>query len=77
MLHRIILDAIIGFLVALLDAVAAGASAVFVPVINVLAGAVETVAGLFVAGFSMGRLKRREKKNAQMADRLLQPIDQQ
>lgn len=53
-----ILDAIIGLFVSLFGALAAGAAAVFVPLVNVCAVVVEAVVGIFVSGFSLGRIGR-------------------
>jgi hypothetical protein len=51
-----ILDAIIGLFGSLLEFLAAA----FLPLINVAAAGIEAVVGIFVSGFSLGRVKRKE-----------------
>ncbi|MBK1829859.1 hypothetical protein JIN77_03925 [Verrucomicrobiaceae bacterium R5-34] len=58
-----ILDAIIGLFIALASALAASVAVIFVPLINLAALGVEAVIGLFVSGFSLGRI-RRDKDEA-------------
>ncbi len=56
-----ILDAIIGLIVSIFSALFQGVTMVFVPVINLIAVAVEVIVGIFVSGFSLGRLERKKK----------------
>ena len=61
-----ILDSIIGLFVSLFSFLFEGAVVVFVPVLNLIAAGIELVIGLFVSGFSLGRIKRKkgQKKSA-------------
>lgn len=53
-----ILDAIIGLFVSIVSALSEGLAIAFVPLVNGIAAALEAVIGLFVTGFSLGRIKR-------------------
>ena len=55
-----ILDAIIGLFVSLLTPLAEGVMIVFVPLVNLIASGIEAVVGVFVSGFSVGRIERKE-----------------
>ena len=57
-----ILDAIIGLFISLLEGLVTGISFLFVPVANLLAAAAEAIIGIFISGFRLGRLKRSEGK---------------
>lgn len=56
-----ILDAIIGLFVSLFGFLAAGVAMAFVPLINLLAAGIEAVVGIFVSGFSLGRIERKKR----------------
>jgi len=62
-----ILDAIIALFVSLFGTIAAGVSFVFVPLINLLAACIEAVVRIFVSGFSLGRIERKERKSKSRA----------
>lgn len=57
-----ILDAIIGLFVSILEVLVAGISLAVVPVVNLLAFAVEAIVGIFISGFHLGRMKRWTRK---------------
>lgn len=54
-----ILDAIIGLFGSLFALLAEGVAAMFVPIVNLIAAGIEALIGLFVAGFSLGRIDRK------------------
>lgn len=58
-----IVDAIIGLFVSLIEGLITGLSLAFVPVVNLLAAGVEAIIGIFISGFHLGRLKRRDRKS--------------
>ena len=53
-----ILDAIIGLFASLFGFLAEGVAMAFVPLINLIAAGIEAVIGIFVSGFSLGRIER-------------------
>ena len=53
-----ILDAIIGLFASLFGFIAEGVAMAFVPLINLIAAGIEAVIGIFVSGFSLGRIER-------------------
>ena len=55
-----ILDAIIGLFGSLFAALFEGLAAAIVPLINLIAAGIEAVVGLFVSGFSLGRVQRKK-----------------
>ena len=55
-----ILDAIIALFASLFGFIAEGVGMAFVPLINLIAAGIETVIGIFVSGFSLGRIERRK-----------------
>lgn len=55
-----ILDAIIGLFVSLFGFLAEGLAMVFVPLLNLIAAGLEAVIGIFVSGFSLGRMERKK-----------------
>jgi len=55
-----ILDVIIGFFVSLFGSLAEGVAIAFVPLINLIAVGIEAVVGIFVSGFSLGRIERKK-----------------
>lgn len=55
-----ILDSIVALLALLFAPVAAVASAVFIPIINLFLGLLEMIVSIFVSDFSVRRLKRKE-----------------
>ena len=58
-----ILDAIIGFFASLFGFLAEGAATASVPIINAMAAGIEAVIGIFVSGFSLGRLERKKNES--------------
>lgn len=64
-----IIDAIIGLLAPLFSIVLEGVTLVFVPVINLILLGIEALLGIFISGFSLGRLgrKRRESRASLVA----------
>jgi hypothetical protein len=58
-----ILDAIIGLFAAIIASLTGAAMFLFAPVYNIFAVVIEAVVGIFVAGFSMGRVGRNQGKN--------------
>ena len=58
-----ILDSIIGFFVALFGFFAERIAKVFVPLINWIATGIETLAGIFFRGCSLGRIVRKKEKS--------------
>lgn len=54
-----ILDAIIALFVSLFGVLVEGVSMAFVPIINLIAAGIEAVIGIFVSGFSLGRIERK------------------
>ena len=54
-----ILDAIIGLFASLFGFIAEGVAMAFVPLINLIAAGIEAVIGIFVSGFSLGRIERK------------------
>lgn len=57
-----ILDAFVGLFGSIFDALAGCLAAAFVPFVNLFAALIELVVGIFISGFQMGRLQRRERK---------------
>lgn len=57
-----ILDAIIGLFGSLAAALIAGAAALAIPLFNLIAAGIELLVGLFISGFSLGRIERRKKE---------------
>ena len=55
-----ILDAIIGLFGSLFGFLAEGVAMAFVPLINLIAAGIEAVIGIFVSGFSLGRIERKK-----------------
>jgi len=55
-----ILDAIIGLFASLFGFIAEGVAMVFVLLINLIAAGIEAVIGIFVSGFSLGRIERKK-----------------
>ncbi|MDF1862448.1 MAG: hypothetical protein P1U87_19680 [Verrucomicrobiales bacterium] len=55
-----ILDAIIGLFVSLFGFLAEGLAMAFVPLLNLIAACLEAVIGIFVSGFSLGRIERKK-----------------
>lgn len=55
-----ILDAIIGLFASLFGFLADGVAMAFVPLINLIAAGIEAVIGIFVSGFSLGRIERKK-----------------
>ena len=55
-----ILDAIIGLFASLFGFIAEGVAMAFVPLINLIAAGIEAVIGIFVSGFSLGRIERKK-----------------
>lgn len=55
-----ILDAIIGLFAALFGSITEGVAMALVPLINLIAAGIEAVIGVFVSGFSLGRIERRK-----------------
>ena len=55
-----ILDAIIGLFAPLFALLAEGAAIVFVPIINLIVAGIEAVVGIFVSGFTLGRIERKK-----------------
>lgn len=62
-----ILDAIIGLLVAIFEAIASSVAAAFLPLMNLLAAGIEAVVCLFVSGFRLGRLTVKKRENARVS----------
>ncbi len=54
-----ILDAIIGLFASLFGFIAEGVAVAFVPLINLIVAGIEAVIGIFVSGFSLGRIERK------------------
>lgn len=59
-----ILDAIIALLGSIFGMVVDGIAATFVPLLNLIAAGIEAVVGLFVTGFSLGRIQRKQRDGA-------------
>ncbi len=57
-----IIDAIISFFVSLFSVVVEGFWLLFVPLLNLIAGFIELIVGIFVSGFTMGRIERKKGK---------------
>lgn len=57
-----ILDAIIGLFASVFGFLIEGVAMVVFPLVNLVAAALEFVVGIFVSGFSMGRLERKKGK---------------
>lgn len=55
-----ILDAIIGLFASLFGFIAEGVASAFVPLVNLIAVGIEALIGIFVPGFSLGRIERRK-----------------
>lgn len=55
-----IVDAIIGLFASLFGFIAEGFAMAFVPLINLIAAGIEAVIGIFVSGFSLGRIERKK-----------------
>ena len=62
-----ILDAIIGLFASLFGFVVEGIGMVFVLLINLIAVGIEVVIGIFVSGFSLGRLERKKGESKSTA----------
>lgn len=56
-----ILDAIVGLLGSIFGLLFEGIAAVFVPIINGIAAGIEAMVGVFVSGFRLGRVERKER----------------
>lgn len=66
---NMILDAIVGLFASLFGFITEGAAMAFAPLINLIAAGIEAVIGIFVSGFSLGRIERNrgERKSAASA----------
>jgi len=64
-----ILDAIISLFGSLIP-LAEGIVALFVPLINLMAAGIEAVVGVFVSGFSFGRIERKKHQQQAASSRL-------
>jgi len=62
-----ILDAIIGLFASLFGFIAEGVAMAFVPLINLIAAGIEAVIGIFVSGFSLGRIERKKSERKSTA----------
>lgn len=59
-LHGVmILDAIVVFFVGLISALAEGTMMLAAPVVNLFAAMIESIVGIFIPGFKLGRLEKR------------------
>ena len=65
-----ILDAIIALFASLFGVVAEGVSLAFVPLINLVAAGIEAVIGIFVSGFSLGRIERNKGEARSKASKI-------
>jgi hypothetical protein len=63
-----ILDAIIGLFTLIFDVVVQSVASVTFPIVNLIAAGIEAVVGLFISGFRLGRMERRERKQHSRAD---------
>lgn len=59
-----ILDAIIALFGSIFGFVVDGLAAAFVPLFNLIAAGIEAVVALFVSGFSLGRIQRKQRDGA-------------
>lgn len=59
-----LLDAIIALFGSIFGMLADGIAAAFVPILNLLATGIEAVVGLFVSGFSLGRIQSTQQDRA-------------
>lgn len=55
-----ILDAIIALIAGIVEAIAAVVGLAFIPLANLLIMAIEAIGGIFVAGFSLARIERKD-----------------
>ncbi len=56
-----ILDAIVALFVSIFGFIAESATFVLVPVVNLMAAGIEAIIGIFVSGFSLGRMERKKR----------------
>jgi hypothetical protein len=59
-----ILDAIIGLFASLFGFLAEAVIMAFVPLINLIVAGIEVMVGLFVSGFSIGRIERKKESKS-------------
>lgn len=59
-----ILDSIIAFFVSLFEMLVGAVGVVMVPLVNLGAAFVELIVGLFVSGFTLGRVERKDRSRA-------------